>query len=83
MDEMSVNTCCVFVFLCFVLKELKECAGRVFVDSQPEFCLPEVCMARRSFSLGRVTGPVVRMLFASINSNRVFMIHNMLLLCNY
>uniref|UniRef100_A0A8C2X1D4 Integrator complex subunit 9 n=1 Tax=Cyclopterus lumpus TaxID=8103 RepID=A0A8C2X1D4_CYCLU len=22
-------------------KELKECAGRVFVDSQPEFCLPE------------------------------------------
>lgn len=25
-----------------VLKELKECAGRVFVDSEPEFCLPEV-----------------------------------------
>uniref|UniRef100_A0A8B9LIY1 Integrator complex subunit 9 n=1 Tax=Astyanax mexicanus TaxID=7994 RepID=A0A8B9LIY1_ASTMX len=22
-------------------KELKECAGRVFVDTQPEFCLPE------------------------------------------
>ncbi|XP_073708898.1 integrator complex subunit 9 [Garra rufa] len=22
-------------------KELKECSGRVFVDSQPEFCLPE------------------------------------------
>uniref|UniRef100_A0A3P8WQI5 Integrator complex subunit 9 n=1 Tax=Cynoglossus semilaevis TaxID=244447 RepID=A0A3P8WQI5_CYNSE len=22
-------------------KELKECAGRIFVDSQPEFCLPE------------------------------------------
>ncbi|XP_004542328.1 integrator complex subunit 9 [Maylandia zebra] len=22
-------------------KELKECAGRVFVDAQPEFCLPE------------------------------------------
>uniref|UniRef100_A0A8C5I4G7 Integrator complex subunit 9 n=1 Tax=Gouania willdenowi TaxID=441366 RepID=A0A8C5I4G7_GOUWI len=22
-------------------KELKECAGRLFVDSQPEFCLPE------------------------------------------
>ncbi|KAG7316442.1 hypothetical protein KOW79_019983 [Hemibagrus wyckioides] len=22
-------------------KELKECAGRVFVDSEPEFCLPE------------------------------------------
>ncbi|KAE8287137.1 Integrator complex subunit 9 [Larimichthys crocea] len=22
-------------------KELKECTGRVFVDSQPEFCLPE------------------------------------------
>uniref|UniRef100_A0A672ZBL1 Integrator complex subunit 9 n=1 Tax=Sphaeramia orbicularis TaxID=375764 RepID=A0A672ZBL1_9TELE len=22
-------------------QELKECAGRVFVDSQPEFCLPE------------------------------------------
>uniref|UniRef100_A0A8C5I3W0 Integrator complex subunit 9 n=1 Tax=Gouania willdenowi TaxID=441366 RepID=A0A8C5I3W0_GOUWI len=23
------------------LQELKECAGRLFVDSQPEFCLPE------------------------------------------
>lgn len=28
--------------LCSYLQELKECAGRVFVDSQPEFCLPEV-----------------------------------------
>ena len=27
---------------CSDLQELKECAGRVFVDSQPEFCLPEV-----------------------------------------
>ncbi|XP_041106638.1 integrator complex subunit 9 [Polyodon spathula] len=25
----------------FLEKELKECAGRVFVDSLPEFCLPE------------------------------------------
>lgn len=27
---------------CLCLQELKECGGRVFVDSQPEFCLPEV-----------------------------------------
>lgn len=30
--------------VCSLLKELKECAGRVFVDSEPEFCLPEVCV---------------------------------------
>lgn len=36
---------------CFALclQELKECAGRVFVDAQPEFCLPEVDIPDTSF----------------------------------
>lgn len=28
----------------FLLQELKECSGHVFVDSVPEFCLPEVSL---------------------------------------
>uniref|UniRef100_A0A663MG46 Integrator complex subunit 9 n=1 Tax=Athene cunicularia TaxID=194338 RepID=A0A663MG46_ATHCN len=32
---------CVFSVDVFFLQELKECSGHVFVDSVPEFCLPE------------------------------------------
>ena len=34
---------CVFSDVLFS-QELKECSGHVFVDSVPEFCLPEVSL---------------------------------------
>lgn len=37
-----VATSLQYMQLILSFQELKECAGRVFVDSQPEFCLPEV-----------------------------------------
>lgn len=33
---------CVFSVDVLFSQELKECSGHVFVDSVPEFCLPEV-----------------------------------------
>lgn len=42
---LGVTLCCIFVsplLVCGFLQELKECSGHVFVDSVPEFCLPEV-----------------------------------------
>lgn len=35
---------CVFSGDMLFLQELKECTGHVFVDSVPEFCLPEVSL---------------------------------------
>lgn len=35
---------CVFSVDVLFSQELKECSGHVFVDSVPEFCLPEVSL---------------------------------------